>query len=361
MESQSISTGLSNPFKVAKKYFVKNEIITYGAMDLPDKRYFRRLTGFLSLLSSLWVLPAWANNNNTTSDVTLPKIIEEARKTGKVPAVYFWAEWCSYCLQIEDNMKRDKELLRLQKDEIHFVKVNVDTESGERLKAFLKASYLPMMILFNDDGSERGGIVSDGVFNMTDASQLAKRLKEMAGSGDPLRKLERRWNNGGERGAELAFRIMQEYILRDEARLAEEWASRGLAEKTGGKKDTHAHILYALAAHFQKKPETFPRAHATYDRLISRPGFDDKFYIFSFSEKAKMYFRQGEKEKGKQALQRMLEVSPGSLPAKKEFIYLCSKNSVLTNLAIATAREVLAAEDNPKVREWLDHLSAVSP
>jgi thioredoxin 1 len=121
-------------------------------------RFGIRRLGFILALATIFLgnalaQPAWT---------TLEKAMELAKKENKWVFLDFYADWCTYCHQLDKTTLRDSQVLTELKK--NFLSVKINTESSKttiwenktithiKLAETMGVSSLPMLIFVNKKG-----------------------------------------------------------------------------------------------------------------------------------------------------------------------------------------------------------------
>ncbi|NYB53002.1 MAG: thioredoxin family protein [Methanobacteriaceae archaeon] len=127
-------------------------------------KYFIGLA--IILVSFLAVALAFSSlNSDQTRDNTislqwgsdLNQALQEARTNNKSVFVDFYADWCAYCKEMDEETYRDPQVKEKLSQNYVLVKVNVDGNPDLSLK--YKAYSLPTMIILDSEGNEVKRIV----------------------------------------------------------------------------------------------------------------------------------------------------------------------------------------------------------
>jgi thiol:disulfide interchange protein DsbD len=98
------------------------------------------------------------------------RLIEDLQKENKPVFIYFYADWCATCRELDRRTFRDKRVIA-KSNEFNMLKVNCTTPE-KKSKALLqkfKVSGLPTMILLDTKGEELRGV---GFLEPTDLTRI---------------------------------------------------------------------------------------------------------------------------------------------------------------------------------------------
>jgi thioredoxin-related protein len=76
------------------------------------------------------------------------KLVKSLKKKG---FIFFHADWCKYCKQMEKEALSNAKVIEYLND--NFIAITVDTDVEEKIAAKYKAQRLPMLYFLKKDGS----------------------------------------------------------------------------------------------------------------------------------------------------------------------------------------------------------------
>jgi thiol:disulfide interchange protein DsbD len=86
------------------------------------------------------------------SNGDLNNALAEAKNTNKYVFIDFYADWCTYCRQMEENTYTDPQVQ--QKISQNYVFVKIDTNNNPEVSSNYKVYGLPTIIILNSNGQE---------------------------------------------------------------------------------------------------------------------------------------------------------------------------------------------------------------
>jgi thiol:disulfide interchange protein DsbD len=110
--------------------------------------------------------------------------IEDLQEENKPTLLYFYADWCATCRELERTTFRDKGVMA-KANEFNMLKVNCTTPE-EKSKALLKSfevSGLPTMILLDPKGEELRGLKIVGFMEPTELTRIMQQAKKGSTQG----------------------------------------------------------------------------------------------------------------------------------------------------------------------------------
>ena len=79
------------------------------------------------------------------------KSLELAEQEKKLVMVYFWADWCGFCRQFEQEVLADSSVQKAFNESFLAVAINIQDDPGD-LKSKYKVSALPTLTFLNAKG-----------------------------------------------------------------------------------------------------------------------------------------------------------------------------------------------------------------
>ena len=121
------------------------------------------IMGIAVILVSLLVVGlalSSSNNNDTKTDTSnslqwgtdLNQAMQDAKNTDKKIFVDFYADWCSYCQEMDEVTYQDPQVKEKLTENYVLLKVNVD--ENPELSQKYQAYGLPTMIILDSNGNE---------------------------------------------------------------------------------------------------------------------------------------------------------------------------------------------------------------
>lgn len=107
------------------------------------------------------------SNADTTWQTNLDSTLQDAKNTNKPIFIDFYADWCSYCKELNESTLSDPNVKKkLNRD---YVKVDINTDQNPDLSSRYKIYSLPTIVILNSNGQEikryEGYVTSDQLLN----------------------------------------------------------------------------------------------------------------------------------------------------------------------------------------------------
>jgi thiol:disulfide interchange protein DsbD len=104
-------------------------------------------------------------NSNKTTDTTpslqwgtdLNQVMQEAKASNKSIFVDFYADWCAYCVEMDEVTYQDPQVKEKLTENYVLLKLNVD--DNPELSQKYRAYGLPIMIILDSNGNEINRII----------------------------------------------------------------------------------------------------------------------------------------------------------------------------------------------------------
>ena len=113
------------------------------------------IISLLVLGLSIHTLTSKETESNTSSiqwGNDLNQAMEEAKKSNKTIFIDFYADWCSYCGEMDEEAFTDPQVVEKLTQNYVLLKVDVDKNPG--LSSKYKAYSLPTMVIVDSSGNE---------------------------------------------------------------------------------------------------------------------------------------------------------------------------------------------------------------
>lgn len=139
----------------------------------------------------------------------LPPALEAAKTKNDLVLLDFSAPWCHSCHFMDQHVLAEPELDAFA-SKIEFVRLDVDSADGAKLRQQYFAMGLPNYVIVNPDGEEVGRIVGE-----QNKDVFFSQLHDILERNSPLSRLEARANGGGGPHAlKAAVQVMHAYAQR---------------------------------------------------------------------------------------------------------------------------------------------------
>jgi len=107
------------------------------------------------------------SNADTTWQTNLDSALQDAKNTNKPIFIDFYADWCSYCKELNESTLSDPNVKKkLNQD---YVKVDINTDQNPDLSSRYKIYSLPTLVILNSNGQEikrqEGYVSADQLLN----------------------------------------------------------------------------------------------------------------------------------------------------------------------------------------------------
>jgi thiol:disulfide interchange protein DsbD len=103
-------------------------------------------------ISSLTTKETKTNTNSIQWGNDLNQAMEEAKKSNKTIFIDFYADWCSYCGEMDEEAFTDPQVIG--KLTQNYVLLKVDVDENPDLSSKYKAYSLPTMVIVDSSGNE---------------------------------------------------------------------------------------------------------------------------------------------------------------------------------------------------------------
>lgn len=104
------------------------------------------------VISSLTSNKTQTNTNYIQWGNDLNQAMEEAKKSNKTIFIDFYADWCSYCREMDEEAFTDPQVV--EKLTQNYVLLKVDVDENPDLSSKYTAYSLPTMIVIDSNGQE---------------------------------------------------------------------------------------------------------------------------------------------------------------------------------------------------------------
>ncbi|MCL2028993.1 MAG: thioredoxin fold domain-containing protein [Deltaproteobacteria bacterium] len=122
-------------------------------MNTEKKHKFRLIRVLMALL--LWLGPALPAGAAEFNYHSLTEALRLAKDQDKMVMIFFWADWCGYCIQIRREVFSDPAVREVF--DRNFLAVSVDVENDpEKLARKFRIRPLPTLIFLKSDGEPAG-------------------------------------------------------------------------------------------------------------------------------------------------------------------------------------------------------------
>lgn len=113
------------------------------------------IISLLVIVLSIYTLTSKETESNTSSiqwGNDLNQAMEEAKKSNKTIFIDFYADWCSYCGEMDEETYTDPQVVG--KLTQNYVLLKVDVDENPSLSSKYKAYSLPTIVIVDSSGNE---------------------------------------------------------------------------------------------------------------------------------------------------------------------------------------------------------------
>lgn len=113
------------------------------------------IISLLVLVLSIHTLTSNETESNTSSiqwGNDLNQAMEEAKKSNKTIFIDFYADWCSYCGEMDEETFTDPQVK--EKLTLNYVLLKVDVDKNPDLSSKYRAYSLPTIVIVDSSGNE---------------------------------------------------------------------------------------------------------------------------------------------------------------------------------------------------------------
>lgn len=113
------------------------------------------IISLLVLVLSIHTLTSKETESNTSSiqwGNDINQAMEEAKKSNKTIFIDFYADWCSYCVEMDEETYTDPQVK--EKLTQNYVLLKVDVDENPDLSSKYKAYSLPTIVIVDSSGNE---------------------------------------------------------------------------------------------------------------------------------------------------------------------------------------------------------------
>lgn len=233
---------------------------------------------FLALLS-LTTLSGQQKSLSGMTETSLNQAMKQSSAAGKLLFIFFYADWVQPCRWMKESTFADQDLRAFFSENVVFLEVNVESQSGSFEKVRFNISALPTMILFDASGNQLTRI---------EEALDAKKLRAILNTWNNAE--NRRSENNPNHQADESFQHLNKQQLLPELRTL----ASGKEETTYGIVIKYFYQYEHALPYWQKFQSKLEKKVSIYEKKISDELIQYQIVVSKFSnqDEARAYLPQ---------------------------------------------------------------------